>query len=175
MPHSLPHENLEALPQSLAGQAREFQQAADYAGDGGGAGESGAAAIPRLVAWAKKRGKLIPEARFEPLSLPISNSTSEHEVWFDETRERAVKRTWAGVYGQIPFAQNGKVGRRNATLPEYLHRMALQIAVFASDLVPIDLQMALFDPDEMRCAGGMDETWHTSIHQYTKGPRVVPV
>ena len=153
MPHSLPHENLEALPQSLAGQAREFQQAADYAGDGGGAGESGAAAIPRLVAWAKKRGKLIPEARFESLGPPISNSTSEHEVWFDEIRERAVKRTWAGVYGQIPFAENGKVGRRNATLPEYLHRMALQIAVFASDLVPIDLQMALFDSDEMRCAG----------------------
>jgi len=109
MPHSQPHESLEALPQSLAGQAREFQQAADYAGDGGGAGESGAAAIPRLVAWAKKRGKLIPEARFESLGPPISNSTSEHEVWFDETSERAVKRTWAGVYGQIPCAENGSV------------------------------------------------------------------
>src|SRR5690606_31009205 len=64
----------------------------------------------------------------------LSNHTSEHEVWGDPATQRAIKRTWAGFYGQVPVPENGNVGRRNASPSEYLERMALQNAVFGGDL-----------------------------------------
>jgi hypothetical protein len=64
----------------------------------------------------------------------ISNSTSEHEVHYRESDARAVKRTWPGFYGQVPVPGDGKLDRTNAAPSEYLRRMALQIAVFRSDL-----------------------------------------
>ena len=64
----------------------------------------------------------------------VSNSTSEHEVFYRIEDSRAVKRTWPGVYGQIPTLSNGKLDRRNATPSEYLNRMALHVAVFGSDI-----------------------------------------
>ncbi|WP_264487800.1 hypothetical protein [Luteolibacter arcticus] len=64
----------------------------------------------------------------------VSNSTSEHEVFYRPADGRAVKRTWPGIYGQIPTASSGTLDRRNATPAEYLKRMALHIEVFASDI-----------------------------------------
>ncbi len=64
----------------------------------------------------------------------VSNSTSEHEVFYRSEDARAVKRTWAGVFGQIPCLDGGKLDRRNAAPSEYLRRMALHISVFGSDI-----------------------------------------
>lgn len=89
--------------------------------------------IRNLEEWARCEGTLIPENEVDCLDL-ISNSTSEHEVFYRAGDSRAVKRTWPGVYGQIPTVANGSLDRRNATPSEYLKRMALHIAVFGSDL-----------------------------------------
>jgi hypothetical protein len=62
----------------------------------------------------------------------LSNSTSEHEVRGEPGRERVLKRTWPGFYGQIPEWRGGKLERRNALPSEYLERMALQSEVFES-------------------------------------------
>lgn len=61
----------------------------------------------------------------------VSNDTSEHVVRFDSFR--AIKRTLAGHFGQIPFIRDGLVDRRLATPLEYLDRLALQNEVFADD------------------------------------------
>ena len=45
-----------------------------------------------------------------------------------------MKKTWPGVYGQIPAVIDGKLDRRNATPSEYFTRMALHIATFGSDI-----------------------------------------
>lgn len=89
--------------------------------------------VANLENWAKQRQKLIPEEVVARLQH-VSNSTSEHEVFLRPEDNRAVKRTWAGIYGQIPCVGLGKLDRRNATPSEYLSRMALHIQVFGSDL-----------------------------------------
>jgi RNA polymerase sigma factor (sigma-70 family) len=86
-----------------------------------------------LVGWAQSRSSLIDPQQIDSLPL-ISNSTSEHEVHYRESDNRAVKRTWPGVYGQIPVPKNGKLDRANATPAEYLMRQGLQISVFKSDI-----------------------------------------
>ncbi len=86
-----------------------------------------------VEAWARASGTLIPDGAIDVLPL-VSNSTSEHEVFFRPWEGRAVKRTLAGVYGQIPCAKNGALDRRNASPTEYLRRMAFQILLFDSDL-----------------------------------------
>lgn len=75
---------------------------------------------------------MIPDDWFEKFKL-ISNKTSEHEVRYDAEHARAVKRTWPGHYGQVPFLSGGLVDRRMATPIEYLERLALQNTVFADD------------------------------------------
>jgi hypothetical protein len=42
--------------------------------------------------------------------------------------------TKAGFYRQIPAPSNGKLDRRNATLADYLRRLALQVALFQNDV-----------------------------------------
>jgi len=54
-----------------------------------------------LVGWARSQGNLIKPEQVDSLPI-ISNSTSEHEVHYRQSDNRAVKRTWPGVYGQIP-------------------------------------------------------------------------
>ena len=89
--------------------------------------------IGNLESWAAQTGALIPAEEVDQLGL-VSNHTSEHEVFYRKHDDRAVKRTWPGVYGQIPVAMNGGLDRRNATPSEYLTRMALHIEAFASDI-----------------------------------------
>jgi hypothetical protein len=86
-----------------------------------------------LSDWAKQNARLIPSAEIEALPL-VSNHTSEHEVRFRESDNRAVKTTWPGVYGQIPAVVNGRVEKVNATPSEYMRRQGLQNQVFGSDL-----------------------------------------
>lgn len=126
-----------AIPETDGDQQRAFEHAAEAIafGESPGAGDpaSFGVEIRNLEEWARHKGALILEDAVASLAL-VSNSTSEHEVFYRPEDSRAVKRTWAGVYGQIPVVANGRLDRRNATPSEYLKRMALQIAVFGGDL-----------------------------------------
>jgi hypothetical protein len=86
-----------------------------------------------LREWADHCHTLVLAPAFDGLEV-VSDCTSEHKVFYRADDNRAVKRTWAGVYGQIPWPQNGALSRRNASPSEYLRRMALQISIFKSDI-----------------------------------------
>lgn len=107
--------------------------------------------IGNLEKWARDQTLLISEGKFENIDL-VSDSTSEHQVFFQKSDSRAVKRTIAGVYGQIPAPENGNLGRKNARPSEYLKRMALQLAVFGGDIrlegitISDKISMVLFAP-----------------------------
>jgi hypothetical protein len=133
----LPSESQSTIAQTRSDQQRSFQRAAEAVACGTGEGSGDPASfgveIRNLESWARTEGTLIAESVVDDLAL-VSNSTSEHEVFYRQEDSRAVKRTWPGVYGQIPVPADGKLERRNATPSEYFRRMALHIEVFASDL-----------------------------------------
>ncbi len=126
-----------SIQEACRDQQRAFEHAAQAVA--GGEGSSSGASTPfgveigNLEEWAHREGTLIPESEVDALDR-VSNSTSEHEVFYRAEDSRAVKRTWPGVYGQIPTLAHGKLDRRNATPSEYLSRMALHVAVFGSDI-----------------------------------------
>lgn len=130
-------ENESSVQEASRDQQRAFEHAAQAVAGGDRPCASDPASfgveIRNLEDWASCEGTLIPEAIVSALAL-VSNSTSEHEVFYRPEDARAVKRTWAGVYGQIPVPCNGLLDRRNASPSEYLRRMACQISVFGSDL-----------------------------------------
>lgn len=134
-----PYDNESAAPisQNHRNQQRAFECAAEEIASGSSQGSGDSASfgieVGNLESWAFAKGTLIPGNILDPLPL-VSNSTSEHEVFYRSHDDRAVKRTWPGVYGQIPVPANRGLGRRNATPSEYLQRMALHIEVFSSDL-----------------------------------------
>jgi|GEM_PF-236 len=134
--HLLSDESLTRLPENLARQARTFREAAHHARNGRGSGQSGSEADGKHVEWAARENQIVSEGFFAPFGDPISNYTSEHQIWFDESQARAVKRTWPGGFGQIPIAAADAeaVDRASADLSAYLFRMALHIAIFGSDL-----------------------------------------
>jgi len=113
---SLP-ENLAARVASFRESSREIEQRRARASEGGEAAVSG------YIEWAAEKGRLIAYDDFERLGDPISNETTEHEVWRFGSEGRALKRSWPGVYGQIPILWKGGIRMKNATLPEYLRRM----------------------------------------------------
>lgn len=135
--HRPDHEGTDAVAQARRDQQRAFECAAEAVvcreGQGSGDPASFGVEIRNLESWACAEGKLIAEQEIDSLVL-VSNQTSEHQVFYRQPDDRAVKRTWAGVYGQLPVISAGKVDRRNSTPSEYLQRMALHIEVFASDL-----------------------------------------
>ncbi len=130
-------ESKTAISQNHRDQQRAFQRAAEEIAGGAGQGSGDPASfgieVGNLENWALAKGTLIPDSSLDSLPL-VSNSTSEHEVFYRIHDDRAVKRTWPGVYGQIPVPADGGLGRRNATPSEYLRRMALHIEVFSSDV-----------------------------------------
>jgi hypothetical protein len=131
------HEGQITVTEARRDQQRAFECAAEAIVDRGGSCTGDPASfrveIGNLESWATETRALIPTEEVD--SLPrVSNHTSEHEVFYRKHDDRAVKRTWPGIYGQIPMAINGGLDRRNATPSEYLTRMALHIEVFASDL-----------------------------------------
>lgn len=118
--------------------SRAFYNAASEINDSGGSettdrDTSRIRQTESLVGWARSKNSLINPEQVDSLPI-ISNSTSEHEVRFRESDLRVVKRTWPGVYGQIPVPKNGNLDRANATPSEYLQRQALQTTVFGSDI-----------------------------------------
>jgi len=135
--HRSPHESPTTITQNHRDQQRAFQCAAEEIAGGASSCTSDPASfgveVGNLESWAHVKGTLIPADTLDSLPL-VSNSTSEHEVFYRFWDDRAVKRTWPGVYGQIPVPANGGLDRCNATPSEYLRRMALHIEVFFSDL-----------------------------------------
>jgi hypothetical protein len=77
--------------------------------------------------------KRVDDAALEPLQI-LSNRTSEHEVRQTGDGLRVVKRTWAGVYGQVPVWEGNTLSRHAATPSEYLIRQALQDETFGSEI-----------------------------------------
>lgn len=131
------HETSASIQKAFATLSRAFQDAAE-AIDCGTSQSAGSETLEgkqggNIEKWAHRVGALIPEQEIDRLPL-VSNSTSEHEVFYRISDRRAVKRTWAGFYGQVPVIQDGKFLRKNASPSEYLRRMALQIDVFCNDL-----------------------------------------
>ena len=121
-------ENLASRAASFRESAREIDQRRARASQGGETPVSGE------LEWAKEKGRLIAFEDFELLGGPISNDTSEHEVWRLGREGRAVKRSWPGFFGQDPILWKGQIRMKNATLPDYLRRMALHVALFGSDI-----------------------------------------
>jgi len=125
------------IPQSLEYHSRTFEDAAraidcrtsEKASEGAPFGSQ----TGDVEVWANEHGKLIPDHYFHGLEV-VSDCTSEHKVYLRQSDRRAVKKTWAGVYGQVPVPRDGKLDRTNASPVEYLRRMSLQINVFGSDL-----------------------------------------
>ena len=136
-------------------QTRPFFDAASQINPGGSQeGDRDASRIREtesLGSWARANSCLIDPKEIDDLPL-VSNSTSEHEVHYRQSDSRAVKRTWPGVYGQIPMPNNGRLDRANAIPSEYLIRQALQVAVFGSDIrlegvsISDKPSMVLFEP-----------------------------
>lgn len=131
------YETPTTLPPDTEKQCREFFDTAEgihrIAGCDASERASFGSQVAHVAQWGEENAKLIDAAQFTDLEL-VSNSTSEHEVRYRPSDHRAVKRTWAGFYGQVPVMEDEALKRRNATPIEYLQRMALQVAVFASDL-----------------------------------------
>jgi len=75
----------------------------------------------------------VEDAALEPLQI-LSNRTSEHEVRQTVDGLRVIKRTWAGVYGQVPVWEGNTLSRHPATPSEYLIRQALQNETFGSEM-----------------------------------------
>jgi hypothetical protein len=149
---------------SIQEACRDQQRAFEHAAQAIASGESSSSGDPtsfgveigNLEEWAHREGTLIAESKVDAL-VRVSNSTSEHEVFYRTEDSRAVKRTWPGVYGQIPILANGNLDRRNAAPSEYLNRMALHVAVFGSD---IRLEGVTSQPDNPRSSSpnsGMKE------------------
>ena len=135
--HPQPNESSTPISEARRHQRSAFENAAQAIASGKSESSSDPTSfgseIRNLEEWARHQGTLIPDSALDRLDT-VSNSTSEHEVFYRPDDARAVKRTWAGVYGQIPCAADGKLDRRNASPSEYLRRMALHISVFGSDL-----------------------------------------
>ncbi|MEO6784924.1 MAG: hypothetical protein ABI318_02220 [Chthoniobacteraceae bacterium] len=121
--------------------ATALADAAAFIGQGAGADQGDAADSQRsgieqrrAEEWARAKGCLIDDRELGSLLL-ISNSTSEHEVWYRESDNRAVKRTWPGFFGQVPIWKAGRLDRAPATPVQYLERQRLQNEVFDGDIV----------------------------------------
>lgn len=54
-----------------------------------------------LKRWFADNGGFLSEGGWDALE-PVTNHTAEHEVRFRADDERAVKRTWAGTFGNVP-------------------------------------------------------------------------
>jgi hypothetical protein len=87
-------------------QTRPFLDAASQINPGGsqegGRDASRIREAESLGSWARTNSCLIDPKEIDDLPL-VSNSTSEHEVHYRQSDSRAVKRTWPGVYGQVPI------------------------------------------------------------------------
>ena len=87
-----------------------------------------------LIEWARQGGKFVLDDDLQEHRV-VSNRTSEHEVRYRASDERAVKLTWPGTYGQVPIIRGGKLERAVATPAEYLARTILHNTVFGEKII----------------------------------------
>lgn len=80
-----------------------------------------------LIEWASANGKILPAQDLGPLKA----QGAEHEVYFRESDDRAVKRTYPGTFGVTPDV---KGAQQSATPLFYLRRLTLLNEVFGSDM-----------------------------------------
>jgi hypothetical protein len=73
-----------------------LEQAARELGSAGANAAAPGRGGQAILDWAERNNKVIPSERFDQLQPPVSNSTSEHEVFFDQNSGQAIKRTWSG-------------------------------------------------------------------------------
>ena len=128
------HENPSPIPSDFADLARAFLDAAEAIERCGSEATDGATPSQRQTAtlkrWAEERSLVIPQERLRELAL-VSNSTSEHEVRFDEPRQRAVKKTWAGSGTTSPIGAFIRFARIQSPRRMSLLEKAISIAVEA--------------------------------------------
>jgi hypothetical protein len=89
-----------------------------------------------LDGWIRRQSRITDAKSIDSFQI-VSNCTSEHEVFHRPEDNRALKRTWPGVFGQIPVHHNGCLVRANASPLEYLMRQARQVSVFGS-VIPFE-------------------------------------
>jgi len=117
-----------------------FLEAADYVRKGASTDAQHAQAADaensrqarRIREWADQTGRLIPPENFEKLQR-VSNSTSEHTVYYDPAQNRAIKVTLPGEFGWVPILDNRRWNLGVATPLEYLRRWHLFNEVFGDD------------------------------------------
>lgn len=85
--------------------------------------------IRLLGQWAFEAGRLTSLDSFLALSL-VSDCTSEHKVYFDSDRNRAVKQTLPGQFGWVPSRDHGRWTLGIAKPLDYLLRWILFNIVF---------------------------------------------
>ena len=135
--HPVSDESSGTLQETTSRQRCAFQAASKeiYRRSGSPTGDPASLGVEAgtLEEWSRDYRKIVQVGHFQDYQL-VSNHTSEHKVFFDESKKRAFKHTWPGVFGQIPCVVKGHLDRRNATPSEYLQRMALQLEVFGGDI-----------------------------------------
>ena len=83
-----------------------------------------------IVAWARSKGLILTDAYTAGLKKH-HGTTAEHEVFYRETDDRAVKLTYAGTFGVTPGPKRQQIA---ATPLFYLLRIKLMNQVFSSDI-----------------------------------------
>lgn len=101
--------------------------------DAAGAGIGAVAQEQRLREWAEANGHVVPQEDWEHLKV-VSAMTAEHEVRYRPSDNRAVKKTWPGMFGFVPKLIDGAWKPAPATPLEYLRRQKLQNVIFNDDV-----------------------------------------
>jgi hypothetical protein len=128
----------------------------------------------RIREWADQTGRLIPPGQFQKFRL-VSNSTSEHTVYYDPAQNRAIKVTLPGEFGWVPTLANGRWNLGVATPLEYLRRWQLFNEVFGDDA---QLEGATISTGPSMVIGGnadpvsivISQRWHEAADPNSPAP-----
>jgi hypothetical protein len=87
-----------------------------------------------LRIWGRENGRVLAESFFAGLDL-VSNTTSEAEVFYNASDNRAWKRTWPGSFGFVPREHSPSEWKVSpASVSELLFRLSLQNEIFLDDI-----------------------------------------
>jgi len=80
----------------------------------------------------------------------LSDAGAEHKVFLWQNRY-VVKHTWPGTYGFVPVLEEGRFATRDASAPQYRHRLRLQNAVFGDAIreegtISLPYEKGILDP-----------------------------
>jgi hypothetical protein len=87
-----------------------------------------------LRIWGRESGHVLADSFFARLEL-VSNTTSEAEVFYNSSDNRAWKRTWPGAFGFVPRKNSDSGWSAFPALPsDLLFRLSLQNEIFLDDI-----------------------------------------